>query len=149
MITTGILSTLLVAFGTCASSLLKAHVEMSASAVAEDEGRRLMERLIFELRFAEDHDLANLVAVNTLSYSSVTDWDWANALPVVTFKTLALNSGRVLLDGTVIAAGVEDLTFRRNGNLLTIVLVTTQAFQSAGKSDSVLSRQTAQLRIKQ
>jgi hypothetical protein len=120
------------AVGVIASSQ-GAYTEMSASLTAEEQANRVLDRIVWELRFAplETIDLAPTVDARTVTFSKVQGWN-AGTRVLSGPQTLSFDSERVLWNGVVIAEGITDLTFNMSGNVLTAVLELERTATVAG-----------------
>ena len=120
------------AVGVIASSQA-AYLEISASLSAEETANRVLDRIVWELRFAPQDTVALSPAVDarTVTYSKVQGW--ADGTRVLTEpQTLSFDSGKVLSNGVIIAEGVTNLVFNMSGNLLTAVLELERTAHVAG-----------------
>ena len=82
-----------------------------------------------------------------MTYSTIDGWDTFGVI-VSPPKTLSFESGRILIDGEVIAADdIGDLTINFDNNLLTTTLEVEKTFKARGQTQTVVSRHVAQLRL--
>lgn len=129
---TVLLTLLGAAVGVIASSQ-GAYVEISASLSAEETANRILDRIVWELRFAPQDtvELTPSVDARTVTFSKVQGWA-AGARVLGAPQTISFDSGRVLSNGVIIADGVTDLVFNLSGNLLTAVLEIERSVHVAG-----------------
>jgi hypothetical protein len=112
-----------------------AYVEMSAALTAEETANRILDRIVWELRFAplDTISLTPSTDARSVTFSRVQGWN-AGARVLSGPQALSFDSGRVLWNGTTIAGGVGDLTFNLSGNVITAVLDLERTADVAGFS---------------
>jgi len=116
----GILVTFLASAGGVVSSSFGAYVDMTAVQTAEEIASRVMNRIVWELRFAPRESLAlqEPPIARSISYRKVIGWSPDGPI-LSAVETLSFQSGQVLASGVALAGGVADLTFRLDGRTLT------------------------------
>ena len=116
-------------------------MEATLQAATLENARRLLDRIVLELRDAERESvvLSQPTDARSITFSTIEGWDGSG--PVVSpSRTLSFDLGTVALDGTPIGALVKDLVFNLENSLLTIVVeikTTTHVFGNP----AVISRQ--------
>ena len=139
----GILITFLASAGGVVSSSFGAFADMTAVQTAEEAASRVMDRIVWELRFAPRETLAlgpGPVA-RSIAYRKVTGW-LPDGPVLSAVQTLSLDSGRVLASGVPVAGGIVDLAFRLDGRTLTAtVSVERTARPSSGEHTVALVRE--------
>ena len=120
------------AVGVIASSQA-AYLEISASLAAEETANRVLDRIVWELRFAPQDTVSLSPAVDARSVTFSKVEGWADGARVLTEpQSLSFDSGKVLSNGVIIAEGVTNLVFNMSGNLLTAVLELERSVHVAG-----------------
>ncbi len=80
----------------------------------------------------------------TLSFNAVSGGE--NSEPVISgLQTISFDSGKILVNGQVIAEGIKDLTFNLDGNVLTVSVEIER--EVSGTTRTVLRRRVAQIRL--
>ncbi len=127
--------TLLVTVGGLVSSSQGAFTEMLGSTSAHQASRKVIERLTWELRFAQPGSitLAQPTDARSLTFTGVTGWS-GSAAQTTALQTISFNSGQVLLNGVNIGGGISDVIFNLNGQTLSILVVVQKTVVTGGKS---------------
>lgn len=121
----------------------------SLAASAEETSRRTVDRLVEELRRADRDTVVLNFPTNATSVDFETIDGWDAGGPILSgTKTLTFASGQITLDGTVLAAdGIGDVTFNFDGVTLTVAVEVEKIFKGQGKSETMFSRYSAQIRL--
>jgi len=140
MMTLAVIATILVGLGGVLVSSHNAYTEMLASSSIDETGCRTLDRLVWELRYAQADTLALSPATNarTITYRKVQGWAGTGAT-LSAVQTVTFSAGKVQLNGVAIADGVQDLFFNLNGNTLSAALDMQKTVNVSGASH-VLSR---------
>lgn len=148
MVTFGVMATLLVTFGGLLASSQRSMNEIMGSAVVNETGKRALDRMVWELRFASPDSikLAQPIDSRSISYKKVTGWAGSQAA-LSALQTISFNKGALLLNGTVVAGAVKDLVMNLNGRALTLEVVTEKDVNSAGSALTLSNTVSAQIRL--
>ena len=129
-------------------SWLDGLLEVSTSSTVYEQVRRNLSRIVVELRDADPStfDPPVPVAAQSLTFSKVTGWDGTASI-LSAPQTISFDSGRILLNGQVIADGIKDLSYTLAADMLTIDLEVEKSFPAGGTMRTVSQRLTAQMQF--
>ena len=100
-----------------------AMTEIGATATVREVQQKVLERLVWELRFAEKDSIVLDLPADAHSITFIKLAGWETSAPAYSIpQTISFVFGRVTLNGVTIAEGVTDLTFNQNGNLVTAAI---------------------------
>ncbi len=127
--------TILVTVGGLITSSQSAFTEMLGSNSAHQALRKVIERLSWELRFAQPGSitLAQPTDARSLTFLKVTGWS-GSAAQTTALQTVSFNSGQVLLNGVNIGEGISDVVFNLNGQTLSILVAVQKSVVTGGTS---------------
>ncbi len=141
-----------VVVGAAGSALVTMQSGMTAqslSASAEEVARRTVDRLVEELRRADQGsvELNQPTNATSVDFASIEGWDAGGPILSAT-KTLTFASGQITLDSVVLAAdGIGDVTFNFDGVSLTVAVEVEKIFKGQGQSETMFSRYSAKIRL--
>jgi prepilin-type N-terminal cleavage/methylation domain-containing protein len=123
MLSLAVLSTFLASMGTVMISSFRAYTEMSVSMNAEETANRVVDRIVWDLRFVPRTEITLAQPTNARALSFRRVQGWQGDAPVLSApETFAFAGGRITWNGIVIADNIKDLIFNLNGHTLTVVL---------------------------
>lgn len=138
--------------GAAGSALVTMQTGLTAqslAASAEETSRRTVDRLVEELRRADRDSVVLDAPTNATSvdFATIEGWDAGGPILSAT-KTLTFANGQITLDGAVLAAdGIGDVTFNFDGVTMTVAVEVEKIYSGQGRSETMFSRYTAQIRL--
>jgi hypothetical protein len=144
-----ILATLVAAMGTVMASSFGAYTEMSVSLEAEETANRVVERVVWELRYVprEEITLDQPTDARSITYRKVEGWQ-ADAPVLSAPQTISFAGGRITCNGIVLAEDIEDLTFNLNGNTLAVVLAIERTVTVGGSERTFVESREVQISVR-
>ena len=123
MIVLAVTTVLLATVGAVFTSSQNAYGEIVASASTGEMTQKVLDRLVWELRFARADSivLAQPTDSPSITFEKLTGWNVSTATYSTT-QTISLTSGKVLLNGVAIGDGIKTLTFNQSGGSVTIAV---------------------------
>lgn len=141
----------LVVVGAATRAILRLQdslIDATVRATTLESSRRLLDRLIVELRDAQRESLVLLppTDAHSITFSTIEGWDGSERL-ISPDHTISFEAGTVFFDGTAIAALVDDLYFNLDDSLLTIVVRVERTTHVFGNPATVSRELSAQLSL--
>ena len=141
----------LVVVGTATRVILRMQdslIDATVRATTLESSRRLLDRLIEELRDAQPESLVLTPPTDAriINFSTVAGWDGSERL-ISPDHTISFEAGTVYFDGTAIAALVDDLYFNLDDSLLTIVVRVERTTHVFGEPSTISRELSAQLSL--
>jgi hypothetical protein len=129
-------------------SLQDCLLEATVRATMLESSVRLLDRLVSELRDADPASvvLAPATDAHSITFSTVEGWNGSERV-LGAPRTIRFDAGTVFLDGTPIAALVDDIRFNLDASLLTIDVEIRRTTESFGGSGTVFRQLSSQLHL--
>jgi prepilin-type N-terminal cleavage/methylation domain-containing protein len=142
---TVIVGVLAAAATTGAMTIQEGLNESQATAVADDLARRVLDRLVPELRRAR-RDSVRVTDGTMISFESVDGWTDTEPRFSAT-QTISFNGGSVYMNGATIASGVAGLDFAFDGSTLALCIKVVRSLTIEGKQRTIARSASVRLRL--
>lgn len=145
LVALSIFGTLLGAATSASTAILDGSNESYTIAMANESARRVVDRLVRELRGAR---LSSVVinAGSTITFDVIEGWDGSSPRIGPT-KTISFSGGDVLVNGTKIASRLDDLQFSLNDRTLTVIVFVARDITVKGDPRPIYRGASAQMAL--
>ena len=146
-----VIAVTLVLLGTMGTALMtgqRVFTEISLAATANETTRRLLDRMVYELRFA---DLASLTLDEPTDARAVTFRPVLGFDGVATIlgapRTLSFDDGKVVLEGVTLAEDIGDVLFNLVGSELVMFVEIEKTYIVGGTSQTLVRKLETRIRL--